>query len=126
MARISADDLDKQQLGKLVEFLTGRLRTQFVQHGSTIDLESLTARETKFLLRKFLYSNGLNDYRVLNHDDVLEVVHVKQTKEQEERPEGLKPSMPGPIAGIPHTVKPSETVEWSEHPWQRKSSRKDR
>ena len=125
MTRVSADDLHKQQIAGLVEFLASRLQTQVVQHGSVIDLDPLTAREVKLLLHKFLRSNGLNDYRVLNHEGVLEIVHLKKEEMKVERPEGLKPSMPGPITFLPHNVKPSDMVEWSNHPWERKSRKKN-
>lgn len=124
MTSVSADDLDKSQVAKLREFLSSKLQTEFAQHGSVIDLDDLKARDIKLLLHKFLRANGLDDYRVLNHEGVLEIVHLEQADEKDEKPEDLKPSMPGPIAGIPHTVKPSDMVEWSTHPWERKSSRK--
>jgi hypothetical protein len=79
---------------------------------------------SSFYCTKFLHSNALNDYRVLSHEGVLEIVHLKPEEMKMEKPEGLKPSMPGPIAGIPHTVKPSDMVEWSNHPWERLSSSK--
>jgi hypothetical protein len=124
LTRIGAGDLDKQQLAALAEFLTSRSQIQIVQHGSVIDLADASAREAKLLLHKFLHSNGLNDYRVLRHEDVVEIVRVKQEESRVDRPEGLKPSMPGPIAGIPRNVKPSDMVEWSSDPWERKSARK--
>jgi hypothetical protein len=124
LTRIVADDLDKRQLESLSEFLTSRLPSQAVQRGSVIELEAPRARDVKLLLHKFLHSNALNDYRVLSHEGVLEIVHLKQEEEKMQRPEGLKPSMPGPIVGIPHIVKPSDMVEWSSHPWEKRSSSK--
>jgi hypothetical protein len=124
LARVVADDLDKRQLESLSEFLTSRLPTQVVQHGSVIELEAPRPRDVKLLLDKFLHSNDLSDYRVLSHEGVLEIVHLKREEKRMERPEGLKPSMPGPIVGIPHTVKPSDMVEWSRHPWEKRSSSK--
>jgi hypothetical protein len=126
LTRIEAGDLDKQQLATLVEFLISRSQTQIVQHGSVIDNVDASARKAKLLVHKFLHSNGLNDYRVLNHEGVLEIVRVKQEESRVDSPEGLKPSMPGPIAGIPRNVKPSDTIEWSSHPWERKSSTRKR
>ncbi len=81
--------------------------------------------DLKLQLRKFLHSNGLNDYRVLKHEDIFEIVQIKHEDEKPERQEGLKPSMPGPVAGIPHNVRPSDMVEWSSHPWEKKTRKKD-
>ena len=120
LTRIVADDLDKKQLASLCEFLTSRVQQGIVQHGSVIELETPRSKDAKLLLHKFLHSNDLNEYRVLSHEGVLEIVHLKQSEPSEERPEGLKPSMPGPIAMIPHTVKPSDMVEWSSHPWEKR------
>jgi hypothetical protein len=89
-----------------------------------IEFEAPRPRDVKILLHKFLHSNALRDYRVLSHEGVFEIVHLKLDEIKTERPEGLKPSMPGPIAGIPHTVKPSDMVEWSSHPWEKRSSSK--
>lgn len=124
MIRIVADDLDKRQVESLSEFLRSRQPTQVVQHGSVIELEAPRPRDLKLLLHKFLHSNGLTEYRVLSQEGVFEIVHLKAEDTRDERQEGLKPSMPGPIAGIPHTVKPSDMVEWSGHPWEKRSSSK--
>ena len=124
MTRIVADDLDKRQVESLSEFLNSRLPTPVVQRGSVIEFEAPRPRDVKLLLHKFLHSNALNEYRVLSHEGVLEIVHLKPEETKMERPEGLKPSMPGPIAGIPHTVKPSDVVEWSSHPSEKRSSSK--
>ena len=125
LTRIVADDLDKRQVESLSEFLTSRLpTTQVVQRGSVIEFEAQRPREVKLLLHKFLHSNALNEYRISSHEAVLEIVHLKPEEMKMERPESLNPSMPGPIAGIPHTVKPSDMVEWSSHPWERRSSSK--
>lgn len=124
LIRIVGDDLDKQLVAALLEFLASKLQNRAVQHGSVITLDDARARDVKFLLRKFLYSNGLSNYKILSHEGVLEIVRVKQPDQNKARQEGLKPSMPGPIAGIPHTVQPSDTIEWSSHPWKSRSSRK--
>jgi len=124
LTKIVADDLDKRQLESLSEFLSSTLPTQVVPRGSVIEFETPRPREVKLLLHKFLHTNALNQYRVLSHEGVFEIVHLKQEDMRMERPEGLKPSMPGPIAGIPHTVKPSDMVEWSSHPWEKRSSKK--
>lgn len=124
LTRIVVDDLDKRHVKNLSEFLTSRLLTQVVQRGSAIELEAPKSRDVKLLLHKFLHSNALNEYRVLSHEGVLEIVHLKPEEMKIERPEGLKPSMPGPIAAIPHNVKPSDMVEWSSHPWEKRSSSK--
>lgn len=123
--RIVLDDLhDRQQVASLLEFLASRSPTRPVQRGTTIEIENGNVREAKLLLHKFLHHAGLDDYRVLSHTGVLEIVRLEKGKRRRERPEGLKPSMPGPIAGIPHPVKPSDMVEWSSHPWEKKSSSK--
>lgn len=124
MTRIVADDLDKQQVESLSEFLNSRLPTQVAQRGSVIELDAPRPRDVKLLLHKFLRANALNEFRVLSHEGVLEIVHLKPEEMKLERPEGLKPSMPGPIAAIPHIVKPSDMVEWSSHPWEKRSSKK--
>jgi hypothetical protein len=126
LTRIEAGDLDKQQLANLFEFLTSRSQTPISQHGSVIDNVDASARKAKLLLHKFLHSNSLNAYHVLNHEGVLEIVRVKQKESRADRPEGLKPSMPGPIAGIPRNVKPSDMIEWSSHPWEKKPSTRKR
>src|SRR5690242_13627821 len=124
LTRIVADDLDKREVESLCEFLTSRLPTQVVQRGSVIEFDAPRPRDVKVLLHKFLHSNSLSQYRVLSHEGVFEIVHLKLDKIKTENSEGLKPSMPGPIAGIPHTVKPSDMVEWSSHPWEKRSSSK--
>jgi hypothetical protein len=124
LTRIVADDLDKRQLESLSVFLTARLPNKVAQHGSVIELEAPRARDVKQLLHKFLHSNALIDYRVLSHEGVFEIVHLKPEEMRVEKPEGLKPSMPGPIAGIPHAIKPSDMVEWSSHPWEKQPSSK--
>ena len=124
MTKIVADDLDKRQVESLSQFLTSRLPIPVAQRGSVIEFEAPRPRDVKLLLHKFLHSNSLNDYRVLSHEGVFEIVHLKPNEAGREKPEGLKPSMPGPIAGIPHTVQPSDMVEWSDHPWEKRSSSK--
>ena len=124
LTRIVADDLHKQQVESLSEFLNSRLPTPVVLRGSVIEFEAPRPREVKLLLHKFLHSNALNEYRVLSHEGVFEIVHLKPEEMKMGKPEGLKPSMPGPIAGIPHTVKPSDMVEWSSHPWEKRPSKK--
>jgi hypothetical protein len=124
LTRIVADDFDKRQVESLSEFLAARLPTQIVHRGSVIEFEAPRPGDVKVLLHKFLHSNALRDYRVLSHEGVFEIVHLKLEEIRTERPERLKPSMPGPIAGIPHTVRPSDMVEWSSHPWEKRSSSK--
>ena len=94
MTQVLADDRDDVQVSSLFEFLRATSGGQFVVHGKSIEVTSLSSREVKFLLRKFLYVNHLSGYGVLYTAGSFEIVHIEpETREEKEEHETLKPTM---------------------------------
>ena len=115
MTKVVTDDLDKDQVSSLVEFITATSNAQLAQHGKTLEVTGLTNKKVKFLLHKFLYTRRLPDYGVLDTAGNYEIVHIRQEEKRTEQNETLSPTMPS-LYGIPHPVKPSDIIEWEGQP----------
>ena len=105
LSEVVADDLDGVQVSSLVEFLRAMSSGQFVLHGKSIEVNGLSSRRVKFLLRKFLYVKHLSVYGVLDTAGSFEIVHIKpEIREEKEEHEALKPTMS--LLPLYHPVNP--------------------
>jgi hypothetical protein len=124
LTKVLADDLGKKQFSSLVDFLGSAFVAEFACRGRRIDVSGPSKKKVKFLLRKFLHSNHLSEYGVLDHAHTLEIVHVKPEPERRMRKSlPLKHPVPyGPP--VPLFVKPRLAVEWQGKPPPRKTRSK--
>src|SRR5207249_10130639 len=74
-----------------------------------------------FLLHKFLYTRHLAGYGVLDTAGNFEIVHLKPEEKRTEQHETLSPTMDlGLPVVIPHSVQPSDMIEWQGQPPSKK------
>ena len=126
-------DLEKDQVSQLVHYMTGLSSGQFVQHGKNIDAFGLPRKKLKFLLHKFLHTQHLTDYGVLDTSGIFEIIHITPEKKKPVKHENLKASMPfDPYTANAHGrplyapwMKPSGLVEWQGKPPLDKKKRSD-
>jgi hypothetical protein len=124
LTKLLADDLEKNQFSSLVEFFESASVEKFARRGKRLEISGPTKKKVKFLLNKFLHVNRLSEYRVLDHGDALEIVHVKPEPERRmSKSLPLKHPVPyGPP--VPCFVKPRLAVEWHGKPPPRKAGSK--
>ena len=117
MTKIVVDDLDSDEVSSLVEYMTAMSSGQMVQHKKIVEVNGLTNKKIKFLLRKFLYTRHLAGYGVLDTAGNFEIVHLKPEEKHTEQHETLSPTMDVrlPVV-IPHWVQPSDMIEWEGEP----------
>jgi hypothetical protein len=119
LIKVLADDLEKNQFSSLVELFESASIEEFTRRGKRIVISGPTRKRVKFLLGKFLHANHLSEYRVLDHGDALEIVHVKpEPKRRMTKPGGLKSPVPyGPqLPYLSGVVKPVLAVKWQGKP----------
>ena len=123
MTRIGADDLQNEEVCSLVEYMTAMSSGQIIQRKKIVEVSGLTNKKIKFLLHKFLYTRHLPGYGVLDTAGNFEIVHIKPEEERTESHETLSPTMPywEPSSILPHTVKPSDMIEWQGQPPSKKT-----
>lgn len=123
MTKVLADDLGKKQFSSLVGFLGSAFVAVRLPRKEDRCLGPVK-KKVKFLLGKFLHSNHLSEYRVLDRGDTFEIVHVKPEQERRMRKSlSLKHPVPyGPP--VPLFVKPRLAVEWQGEPPPRKTRSK--
>ncbi len=100
-------------------------------HGTSVDVNGLTNKRIKFLLRKFIHSKGLTEFGVLDTAGVFQIIHLKPEEKKENMHENLKASMPySPLLantqGRPlyaPWMKPSDMIEWQSKPVRGKKTR---
>jgi hypothetical protein len=80
--------------------------------GKRIEITRLTNKRVKFLLRKFLHTNHLSEYKVLSGADTFEIVRIRPEakSKEDERLENRTPFVP--IPHPPTAVKPRLVIEW--------------
>jgi len=117
LTKIVVDDLDSDEVSSLVEYMTAMSSGQMVQHKKIVEVNGLTNKKIKFLLRKFLYTRHLAGYGVLDTAGNFEIVHLKPEEKHTEQHETLSPTMDVrlPVV-IPHWVQPSDMIEWEGEP----------
>jgi hypothetical protein len=97
---------------------------KFARRGKRVEVTGLTNKKVKFLLHKFLHTNHLSEYRVLERGNTLEIVHIKPEPERRMR-ESLPLKHPVPYGiPVPCFVKPRLAVEWQGKPPPRKARSK--
>ena len=123
LTKVVADDLQDEEVSSLVEYLTALSGCQITQHKKVVEITGLTNKKIKFLLHKFLYTRHLPGYGVLDTAGNFEIVHIKPEEERTESHETLSPTMPywEPSSILPHTVKPSDMIEWQGQPPSKKT-----
>ena len=115
MTKIVADDLQKDEVSSLVEYMTAVSSGQIAQHKKLVEVTGLSNTKIKFLVNKFLYSRHLPGYRVLEIGGNFEIVRLKPEEKRTEQHETLSPTMlPESIGlgGLPRWGKPSDMIEW--------------
>lgn len=123
-SKVVADDLSKDQVSQLVQFMLGLSNGRFSQKGNTIQVSNLPRRKLKFLLHKFLHVQRLSDYGVLDTSGVFEIIQIKPQERKPEKHENLKSSMPfDPFTANAHGrplyapwMKPSDLIQWQGKP----------
>jgi hypothetical protein len=116
LTKVLADDLENDRAASLVEFMRMASKGNFTLRGKKIEITGLTSKKAKFLLHKFLHANHLSEYRVLDHGDAFEIVHIEPKPERRmSKSSPLKHPVPyGPP--VPCFVKPRLAVEWQGKP----------
>src|SRR5438034_11614610 len=94
--------------------MTAMSSGQIIQRKKIVEVSGLTNKKSKFLLHKFLYTRHLPGYGVLDTAGNFEIVHIKPEEKRTESHETLSPTMPywEPSSILPHTIKPSDMIEW--------------
>lgn len=126
MTQIVADDLQNDEVSSLVEYITAMFSCQISQHKKIIEVEGITNKKIKFLLKKFLYSRHLPEFGVLDTAGNIEIVHLKPEEKKKEPRETLSPTMlpdSGGLRGLPRWGKPSDMIEWEGQPPPTKKTR---
>jgi hypothetical protein len=130
LTKVLADDLENDQAASLVAFMRTASNGNLTLRGKKIEITGLTSKKVKFLLRKFLHTNHLNDFDVLNLPGNFEIVRIGPDAKKEKRPkrsEPLKHPVPygPPIPYLSGVVKPILQVEWQGQPPPKKNTRQE-
>ena len=118
MTKILADDLENDQVSSLVEFMRAVSSGEFARRGKRIEVTDLTRKKVKFLLNKFIHTNHLSGYGVLDTAGAFEIVRIKPETKGTKKHEALKHLRPiwVPIHPPPTAVEPSLVIEWQGQP----------
>ena len=126
MTKIVADDLQKDEVSSLVEYMMAVSSGQIAQRKKLVEVTGLSNTKIKFLVKKFLYSRHLPGYGLLETAGNFEIVRLKPEEKRTEHHETLSPTMlPESIGlgGLPRWGKPSEMIEWEGRPPPMKKER---
>ena len=99
---------------------------QIAQHKKLVEVTGLSNTKIKFLVNKFLYTQHLPGYRVLETAGSFEIVRLKPEEKRTEQHETLSPTMlPESIGlgGLPRWGKPSDMIDWEGQPPPMKKER---
>jgi hypothetical protein len=112
LTKILANDLENKQFSSLLEFMRSASNGKLARRGKRIEITRLTNKRVKFLLRKFLHTNHLSEYKVLSGADTFEIVRIRPEakSKEDERLENRTPFVP--IPHPPTAVKPRLVIEW--------------
>ncbi len=126
MTKILADDLENSRVSALVKFLGSVSNRELARRGKRIEVPGLTGKKVKFFLRKFLHTNHLSGYGVLDIAGTFEIVRIKPEAKSENKAKKYGPlKHPVPYGPpIPCFVKPTLRVEWQGKPPPKKAHSK--
>ena len=105
MARVELKHLPKETSHEAVQFLQSKYQTSAKVHGSTVDVEGVTDKQLRLIIRKFLHSRSMDQYRAVSEPGQVEILppkpeheHVKIDKRE---PAQVAETMPWYFPGKP-------------------------
>ncbi|TMI43885.1 hypothetical protein E6H23_02075, partial [Candidatus Bathyarchaeota archaeon] len=77
MARVELKHLPKETSHEAVQFLQSKYQTSAKVHGSTVDVEGVTDKQLRLIIRKFLHSISMDEYRAVSEPGQVEILPPK-------------------------------------------------
>ena len=77
MARVELKHLPKETSHEAVQFLQSKYQTSAKVHGSTVDVEGVTDKQLRLIIRKFLHSRSMDKYRTVSEPGQVEILPPK-------------------------------------------------
>ncbi len=93
MPLIDLRKIPKEEARFASQFLQEKAGTRLTVKGSQVQVDGLSSKDLKTLLRKFLHSRGLNDYKVVVSSGNLEL-HPVTVTHWKKKPPHNSPSYP--------------------------------
>ena len=82
MARVELKHLPKETSQEAVEFLRSKYQKSASVHGSTVDVKGVTDKQLRLIIRKFLHSRSMDEYRAVSEPGQVEILPPKPEHEQ--------------------------------------------
>ena len=105
MARVEFKHLPKEISHEAVQFLQSKYQTSAKVHGSTVDVEGVTDKQLRLMIRKFLHSRSMDGYRTVSEPGQVEILPPKpehgHAKIDERMPAQVAETMPWYFPGKP-------------------------
>ena len=77
MARVELKHLPKETSQEAVEFLRSKYQKSASVHGSTVDVKGVTDKQLRLIIRKFLHSISMDEYRTVSEPRQVEILPPK-------------------------------------------------
>ena len=105
MARVELRHLPKETSHEAVQFLQSKYKTMAEVHGSTVDIKGVTDKQLRLIIRKFLHSRSMDEYRTVSEPGQVEILppkpELEHVKTDKRVPAQVAETMPWYFPGKP-------------------------